>query len=822
MSPHSLSFSFCICLLIIGTGCARAPASSHDNLFAHDSISLQAPDGLTGGVWALIDAEPVYIGGRLSSTDEPSGSLHRFDRTRSAWTTVAEPQLSPIAATRVCSTSEGILLAPGSAGSHGDARPLWLHREDDTFKVIPLPSLPPATSLVTAAAGDGRAFVFTRQDEGTVILLSTPLVDASAPGGWRDHGRTPFAAPLAATLQTKGDHPGLYALAESAAAADADARAMWHFDFRSEQWTEHANLATATPDDAAVVTPAGIAHLYAVVQDIGSDSSPQLAIFNNITRTWAKNLPLPARGRPVAAEVQGTAMSALLANPDGATLLVSHYLVRARGLHPLDYTILVAFILCLFGIASLHSKMSGSADHYFRGGRNVNWLAAGIAIVATRLSSTSFVAIPAKAFATNLQYALIPVTNLFGAFIMTRWFVKFFVRLNVTSGYEYLEKRFALPVRMVGSLNYLLFEIARIGLLIVVPSVVLSSVAKVDLNATILTVGVVATLYTVAGGIKGVVWADTFQIVVKVTGLIIALISVFFLIRGDLGDMLTTARHEGKLRLVDWSWDLTRDTIVVFILFWFTDGLKSYVANQIIIQQFISTRNEGTAKRSIWTSALLGVAVTWLLLLIGVGLYLFYRQHPERFDLMIEKPDGVFPWFIVFELPPGVVGILVAALIAAAMSSLDQALLSSSTVMVIDLYRRFNPRGSDATALRLGRCLTVAMGVFATTAALYLSGLAVKSLVDQTLRLIGLFGGGLGGLFLLGMLTTRASAISALCGLAVSVAVQYYVSQHTPLHLLTYMFTGMTSCFITGYLLGFVFPERKPLEGLTIHTTAER
>jgi SSS family transporter len=822
LSPHSLSFSFCICLLIIGTGCARAPASSNDNLFAHESIALQAPDGLTGGIWALIDADPVYIGGRLNSTGEPSGSLHRFERALSKWTAAAELQPGLIDTAKVYTTREGILVEPASADGTGESRPLWLRRAGNTFEAIPLPPFPSATSFVAAASGDRGTYVFARQDNGIVILLSIPLADADDPTGWRDHGRTPFKDPSAAAIQAKGDHPGLYVLAEPAAAADADARAMWHYDFRSAQWTEHAILPAAAPADAAVVTPAGIAHLYAVVQDTGRDPSLQLAVFNNVTRTWAKSLPLPVHGRPVAAQVQGTAISALLAGPDGATLLVSHYLVRARGLHPFDYTILAVFILSLFGIAWLHSKMSGSADHYFRGGRNVNWLAAGIAIVATRLSSTSFVAIPAKAFATNLQYALIPVTNLFGAFVMTRWFVKFFVRLNVTSGYEYLEKRFTLPVRMVGSLNYLLFEIARIGLLIVVPSVVLASVARVDLNATILTVGIVATLYTVAGGIKGVVWADTFQIVVKVTGLIIALISVFFLIKGDLGDMLTTARQEGKLRMVDWSWDLTRDTIVVFVLFWFTDGLKSYVANQIIIQQFISTRDEGTAKRSIWTSAILGVAVTWLLLLIGVGLYLFYRQHPERFDLMIEKPDGVFPWFIVFELPPGVVGILVAALIAAAMSSLDQALLSSSTVMVIDFYRRFNPRGSDATALRLGRCLTVVMGIFATTAALYMSGLAVKSLVDQTLRLIGLFGGGLGGLFLLGMLTTRASAISALCGLAVSVAVQYYVSQHTPLHLLTYMFTGMTSCFITGYLLGFVFPERKPLEGLTIHTTAER
>jgi SSS family solute:Na+ symporter len=268
-------------------------------------------------------------------------------------------------------------------------------------------------------------------------------------------------------------------------------------------------------------------------------------------------------------------------------------------------------------------------------------------------------------------------------------------------------------------------------------------------------------------------------------------------------------------------WDFYRDTLWVFILFWITHGLKSYVANQTIIHRFISTRNERTAQRTVWSSALIGTAVSWLFLLLGTGLFLFYRQHPGRLDLTMDKPDAVFPWFIVFELPAGIVGLLIAALIAAAMSSLSGALNSTSTVMVTDFYRRFARQPSDAGAVRLGKILTASVGVFATGLALLLAQLSNKSLFDQTLSVVGLFGGGLGGLFLLGMVTTRTSGTGALVGLAVSAVVQFYVSRYTSLHLLTYMFTGMSTCIAAGYAYSLWAPERKDLTGLTVHTCDE-
>ena len=152
------------------------------------------------------------------------------------------------------------------------------------------------------------------------------------------------------------------------------------------------------------------------------------------------------------------------------------------------------------------------------------------------------------------------------------------------------------------------------------------------------------------------------------------------------------------------------------------------------------------------------------------------------------------------------------------MSSLDGAMNSTVTVVVTDFYKRYYKKASDRGAIRLGRILTAIIGLMATLLALYLSEMASKSLFDQVIRIVGLFGGGLGGLFLLGMLTTRVSSRASFAGFLISVGVQYYVSNYTSLHIFIYMFTGMTSCFIAGYLASWVFPETRKLESLTVHT----
>lgn len=755
----------------------------------------------------MLAGRVALLGGRNSATNEASHQI--WVRNVSGQWSAAGTLPRALRPEELLWSTTGVLLrgVPEDGGAM-----LWLASgPGGAVEVATLPALPAGTTPTAVAAGGGSLHVATKAAAGARARLFTlPLASRNA---WSDRGDVGFDATEIAALvvQNNGERPHLFAFGHGTAGPSAGS-----YEPQRGVWRP---LPPPPGLAGARIAPVGIAHLHAFEPAGEHRAGLALRVFNTITRVWTPAIPLPSAGIFVAATGAGTRLLGLATAEDGhARLVIADYIVRAQGLHPADYCVIALFLAGLVAMGLLNSARFRTADSYFRGGRRIPWLAAGLSVVATGQSATSFISLPARAFATNWQFALVPLTNVFGALIMSRYFVRFFVRLNITSAYEYLQIRFSPIVRTIGSINYLAYELTRISLLILVPAVAVSAVTKIEISTAIVMMGTIATLYTTLGGLEGVVWADVVQILIKIVAIILVVVLIFAQLEGSLWELAGTAWREGKLRAVDWSFDLTRDTIWALILFWLTDGLKSYVANQTIIQRFISTRDERAAQRSIRASAIAGTLIFWTFMLAGTGLFLFYQQNPGRLDLTMDKPDAVFPWFIVFELPPGVAGFLITALITAALSSLYGALNSTSTVMVTDFYRRFATNPSDASALKLGRRLTIAVGVLATGLSLLLAGLASRSLVEQTLSVIGLFGGGLGGLFLVGMLTTRVSARAALVGFVTSAIVQYIVSRHTPLHWLTYMFTGMGSCFSAAWLASFVWPERKPLDGLTVHT----
>lgn len=780
-------------------GCSRREQPDRDRTFIHGTQAIQAPEGLTDLHWTM-------VGGRVVAVSSgPTPSIRIRNPSPGAWeeSGLELPPGSTIG--QLLSSPTGTLLAEGNGGQ----RLWWLQtRAGSTLQLLALPDLPNGLRLDSATVLAGRVYLAgVAGPDGAAMLVSTPT--GAAAGTWTrlalpddlPHGRLNLAT------QSNGERPHLMVAGQSERAAGL-------FSYEPERQVWRTLEATEQSLDSAYLTPVGLAHVYLL-------RAGALVVYNTVTRVWTRPFPFPEGGQPVATSNRGTVLEVLTVDAaNQATLVTSSYQTRVQSLHWADYSVIAGFTVALVAMGVINSRRFRSAESYFRGGKKIPWLAAGLSVVATGQSATSFISLPARSFATNWQFSLVPLTNVVGALIMSRFFVRFFVRLNITSAYEYLEVRFSSLVRTVGSINYLAYELTRISLLILVPAVAVSAVTKIDIQLAIVMMGAIATLYTTLGGLEGVVWADVVQILVKITAILLVVIMIFAQLEGSPLELAALAWNEGKLRAIDWSFDLTRDTFWALILFWLTDGLKSYVANQTVIQRFISTRDERTAQQSVKASAIIGTLIFWTFMLAGTGLFLFYRQNPERLDLTMDKPDAVFPWFILFELPPGVAGFLITALVAAALSSLYGALNSTSTVMVTDFYRRFVAGASDQGAVKLGRRLTLAVGVLATGLSLLLAGMASRSLVEQTLTVIGLFGGGLGGLFLVGMLTDRVSAKSALVGFCVSALVQYYVSNHTPLHWLTYMFTGMGSCFAAAYLASFVWPDGPRRPGLTVHTCA--
>jgi Na+/proline symporter len=202
---------------------------------------------------------------------------------------------------------------------------------------------------------------------------------------------------------------------------------------------------------------------------------------------------------------------------------------------------------------------------------------------------------------------------------------------------------------------------------------------------------------------------------------------------------------------------------------------------------------------------------------LGTALYAFYKTRPGSLNPTVDN-DAILPWFVVQELPVGVAGIVLAAIFAAAMSSLDSSMNSMATVIVTDFYHRLKPDSSDRSRLMLARIITVILGAFGTCCALLMATYPIKSLWDLFLALLGLLGGGLAGLFILGIFTRRANSNGALIGVICSTVILYFVKQHTDVHFLLYGAIAITSCVSIGYLASMLFPPPKAcLDNLTIH-----
>jgi Na+/proline symporter len=308
-------------------------------------------------------------------------------------------------------------------------------------------------------------------------------------------------------------------------------------------------------------------------------------------------------------------------------------------------------------------------------------------------------------------------------------------------------------------------------------------------------------------------------VVVLVGGALLCLALMALDVPGGLGGLLELGGRAGKLHTFDFSFDFTATTFWVVVLGGLAASFISYGSDQAVIQRYLTTKDERAAARGIWTNGVLSVAATVLFFSMGTALYAFYRTHPRLLDPTLTEADAIFPWYIVTQLPAGAAGVLIAGVFAAAMSSLDSSMNSVATAVTTDFYRRFRPRAADRRCLALARWSTVAVGAAGTAFALTMTGWDIKSLWDEFAKVLGLFSGGLGGLFLLGILTRRAHGRGAVVGLLLSGAAPFLVQRYTPASFLLYGACGLLASVVLGYAASLLIPApRRPLEGLTFYT----
>jgi len=562
------------------------------------------------------------------------------------------------------------------------------------------------------------------------------------------------------------------------------------------------------------------------VLDTHPGFSRDVLAYCTVTDAWAEAGKLPT----------GSHVTTVAVNYDGAAVIPTGEIrpgirspdlwrgdpVPAAPFGWINYTVLAVYLAALVCMGVHFSRRERTTEDFFKASGRVPWWAAGMSIFGTQLSAITFMSIPAKTFATDWRRLTGNVCILIVAPLIVAVMLPFYRRLNVTTAYEYLEKRFNVVARLLGSVMFILFQFGRIGIVLFLPSIALSVVTGIDVRLCILVMGVLSVVYTVLGGIEAVIWTDVLQVVVLLGGALLSVVLILLSLDSPVIDLLDVGAKAGKFRTFDFRFDFTDMTFWVVLIGGLAANFISYGTDQTVIQRYLTTRDERSAGRSIWTNALLSMPASLLFFFLGTALFALFRARPELANPTLANADAVFPWYIVTQLPAGVAGLLIAGVFAAAMSSLDSSMNSVATAVVTDFYRRFRPDASDGSALRTARWATVAVGAAGTLFALMMAGWQIKSLWDQFSKVLGLFSGGLGGLFLLGVFTRRAHGVGAVIGLLLSGAVTLVVQQFTPVSFLLYGACGLGASFGGGYLASLLIPiKARPTEGLTVYTLAK-
>lgn len=437
----------------------------------------------------------------------------------------------------------------------------------------------------------------------------------------------------------------------------------------------------------------------------------------------------------------------------------------------LDAIVLGAYFLATMLIGLLVHRKSRTVEGYTAAERSLPGWLTGLSILATYVSSISFLALPGKAFASNWNPFVFSLALPIATWIAVKWFLPFYRNGGHVSAYRHLEERFGPWARIYASACYLLTQLARMGAVMYLMALPMNVLLGWDIRGIIIVTGISVTLYTFVGGIVAVIWTDAIQTVVLVAGaLLCALLMVFGLPEGP-GQLFRIAAEHHKFSLGSFGGDLTTSTFWVVLVYSLVINLQNFGIDQSYVQRYQTAKSDREARKSVWIGGLLYLPLSAVFFFIGTALFAYYTARPELLPAAYQVPaksDSVFPYFIVTALPPGVTGLLIASVFAAAMSTVSGSLNSSATIVLTDYYQRyFNRNATERQSMRILYATTVTVGVLGTVIALAMT--RVRSALDAWWSLAGIFGGGTLGLFLLGFMSARATSRAALGGVAAGV-----------------------------------------------------
>lgn len=848
---------FCIVMPLV----AHADEAKHNTLKVSDlpRLSINGQQGVSGAFAGTV-GDKILVAGGCNFPDTPAAdggakvfyrSVHAFDGKQ--WTAVGD-MTAQLAYGASVTVDKGVVCIGGTDGTKSSDRVVLLSLNGDKIQTTALPSLPAGLDNFAASLDKASGYIYVAGGQ-TDGKPSQKMWRLQYPDGqqWETLPDMPGKGRLQPCVVVQNGNIGtnLYVFGGFTPAADAEhpetaetQAAGLCYNIKTGEWTETAPMmGGAVALVGAQGVPSGSQHILffgGVDKDIFTKAlrSPEadylrhtpdwykfrsdILVYNTITNAWSTTAG-DERFARAGAQIVTVGNEWYIINGESMPGVRSAQVTAVKmstkaNFGWLNWTVLILYLLGMIALGYYFMKRESGAEDFFKGGGRIPWWAAGISIYATMLSAITYMAYPAKAFATDWCYYPMLVTILLVSFPVIHYYLPFFRRLNVTTAYEYLERRFNAVTRLMASALFIIFMVARMALVLYLPSLALTAVTGIDIYICIVLMAAITILYCTMGGVEAVVWGDVVQGFILVGGAIFAVIYLVMGTDGGFSGFIDIASADDKFRLFDWSLSYKSATFWVIIIGGMANNLISYTSDQTVIQRYLTTKDEGEARRSIMMNGIMSVFVSIAFFAIGAGLYTFFKTHPADMDITMAKNDIIFPFFMMSQLPAGLAGLLIAAIFAATMSTISSNINSVATAFSVDFYKRFRPSASDRSVLSCARYTCIISGVLGMAIALLMATWNILSLLDFFQEILGLLSSGLGGLFLMGIFFPRIGGKAALAGFVSGVLAVFVTKYCTETSFLLYGAIGMVVSVLVGYLLSFVFSEKQAADGLTWST----
>lgn len=500
-----------------------------------------------------------------------------------------------------------------------------------------------------------------------------------------------------------------------------------------------------------------------------------------------------------------------------------------NSLPVIDLLVIAFYLMGMIGIGVYFSRKKQSTDQFTKASGHIPGWVLGISLYATFLSSNTFLGVPGKSFGENWNAFVFSLSMPFAAWIAAKYFVPFYRKTGEVSAYTHLEHRFGPWARTYAMVCFVLTQLARMGSIFFGIALTLQALTGIDMSTIMIVSGACIIIYTILGGIEAVIWTEVVQAILLTAGALLVLGLIVAGMDDGVADIIAIGKADNKFSLGSLSLsDFSSSTFWVIFLYGFFINLNNFGIDQNYVQRYHTASSQKEASSGIWLCVYCYLPISLIFFFIGTALYAYFQQHPELIDVVkaqaaLEKGvpvqslqpadygDKVLPHFMVTKVPVGLTGLIIAAIMSAAMSTISSGMNASATVFLKDIYQRYiNPQVGPKKQMVVLYVATGAVGVFSIGAGILMIGVA--SILDIWWLLAGIFAGGMLGLFLLGIISrstgNAVAKISTILGILVILWMTFsyliperYEALRNPLHVNMVIVVGTLTIFLSGILL---------------------